>query len=107
MAKLKFTTIVTPNALEIMIEYTLISSILNRICEMTTKLLEYLRDPTLLDPLKNLLEIRTWGTKWKRKIGKTIEWVAWQWVNAKIDKESLALFKETINIPKEDMEDYH
>jgi hypothetical protein len=28
-------------------------------------------------------------------------------VNAKIDKESLALFKETINIPKVDMEDYH
>jgi hypothetical protein len=62
---------------------------------------------TLLDPLKNLLEIRTWGTKWRRKIDKTIEWVAWQWVNAKIDKESLGLFKETINILKEDMEDYH
>jgi hypothetical protein len=90
-----------------MIEYTLISSILNRICEMTTKLLEYPRDPTLLGPLKNLLEIRTWGTKWKRKIDKTIKWVAWQRMNAKIDKESLTLFKEIINIPKEDMEDYH
>ncbi len=49
-----------------MIVYTLISSILDRICEMTTKPLEYPRDPTLLDPLKNLLEIRTWGTKWKK-----------------------------------------
>ncbi len=49
-----------------MIEYTLITSILNRICEMTTKSLEYPRDPTLLDPLKNLLKIKTWGTKWKK-----------------------------------------
>jgi hypothetical protein len=28
-------------------------------------------------------------------------------MNAKIDKESLALLKQTINIPKEDMDDYH
>jgi hypothetical protein len=68
---------VTPNILENMIEYTLILSILDRICEMTTKPLEYPRDPTLLDPLKNLLEIRIWGTKWKRKINKTTEWVGW------------------------------
>jgi hypothetical protein len=54
---------VTSNTLETMIEYTLISSILNRICEMTTKSLEYPRDPTLLDPFKNLLEIKTWGTE--------------------------------------------
>jgi hypothetical protein len=33
--------------------------------------------------------------------------MAWRWANAKINKENLALFKETINIPKEDMEDYH
>jgi hypothetical protein len=33
--------------------------------------------------------------------------VAWRWVNAKIDKESLALLKEIVNIPKEDMENYH
>jgi hypothetical protein len=59
---------VTPNILESMIEYTLILNILDRICEMTTKPLEYLRNPALLDPLKNLLEIRIWGTKWKRKI---------------------------------------
>jgi hypothetical protein len=90
-----------------MIEYTLISSKLNRICEMTTKPLEYPRDPTLLYPLKNLLEIRIWGIEWKRKINKTTEWVAWQWANAKIDKECLALLKKFVNIPKEDMEDYH
>ncbi len=107
MAKWKFTGMVTPNILESMIEYTLILSILDRICEMTTKPLEYPRDPTLVDPLKNLLKIRIWGTKWKRKINKTIEWVAWWWVNAKIDKESLTLFKKTINVPKEDAEDYH
>ncbi len=57
---------VTLNTLETMIVYTLISIILDRICEMTTKPLEYPRDPTLLNPLKNLLEIRTWGTKWKK-----------------------------------------
>jgi hypothetical protein len=28
-------------------------------------------------------------------------------VNVKIDKESLALLKQIINTPKEDMEDYH
>jgi hypothetical protein len=89
MAKQKFIGMVTPNTLEIMIKYTLISSILNKICEMTTKPLEYPRDPTLLDPLKNFIEIKTWGIEWKRQIDKTIEWVAWQWVNAKIDKEVL------------------
>jgi hypothetical protein len=59
MAKQKITRMVTPNTLKIMIEYLLISSILNRICEMTTKPLEYPRDPTLLDPFKNLLKIKT------------------------------------------------
>jgi hypothetical protein len=54
-----------------------------------------------------LIEIRTWGSKWKPQIDKTIEWVAWQWANAKIDKESLTLFKQIIKIWKEDMEDYH
>jgi hypothetical protein len=68
---------VTPNILETMIEYTLILSNLDRICKMTTKPLEYPRDPTLLNPFKKLLEIRIWGTKWKRKINKTTEWVAW------------------------------
>ncbi len=98
---------VTPNILETMIEYTLISSILNRICKMTTKPLEYPRDPTLLKPFKNLLEIKTWGTKLKRQFDKTIKWAAWRWANAKIDKKSFALFKEIVNILKEDMEDYH
>jgi hypothetical protein len=62
MAKQKFTRMVTPNTLETIIEYTLISSILNKICKMTTKPLEYPKNPTLLDPFKNLLEIKTWGT---------------------------------------------
>jgi hypothetical protein len=38
---------------------------------------------------------------------KTNEWVTWHWVNAKINKESFALFKQIVNIPKENMEDYH
>jgi hypothetical protein len=37
-------------------------------------------------------------------LGQTNEWVAWQWVNAKTNKENIALFKPTINILKEDME---
>jgi hypothetical protein len=40
MAKKKMSLIVTPNTLEIMIEYMLISNILNRICEMTKKFVE-------------------------------------------------------------------
>jgi hypothetical protein len=62
LAKRKYIGMVSPNTLKTIIEYTLISSILNRICEMTTKLLGYPKDPTLLDPLKNLLKIKTWGT---------------------------------------------
>ncbi len=46
-----------------MIKYTLISNILNRICEMITKPWEYPRNDTHLLPLQHLLEIRTWGTK--------------------------------------------
>jgi hypothetical protein len=29
------------------------------------------------------------------------------WANRKIDKKSLTLLKQIVNIPKEDMEDYH
>jgi hypothetical protein len=51
MARGKLTPIFTPNTLESMIEYTLISSLLDRICEMTTKPWEYLKDDTQLLPL--------------------------------------------------------
>jgi hypothetical protein len=44
-----------------MIEYTSISSILERICEMITKPWEYPRDDILLIPLQHLLKIKTWG----------------------------------------------
>jgi hypothetical protein len=53
------------------------------------------------------LEIRTWGIEWKIIIDKTDEWAVWWLVNVKIDKENIALLKQTINIPKEDMEYYH
>jgi hypothetical protein len=59
--KSNFTRMVTPNILESMIEYVIISNTLYRICKMTTKPLEYPRDPTLLEPLNDLLEIRTRG----------------------------------------------
>jgi hypothetical protein len=62
MAKRKVIGMVTPNTLKAMIEYKLISNMLNRICEMIIKPLEYIRDPTRLNPLRNLLEVKTWGT---------------------------------------------
>jgi hypothetical protein len=68
--------IFTLNTLESMIKYILISSILDIICEMTTKLWECPRDETQLLHLQHLLEIRIWGTKWKRTIDETNEWVA-------------------------------
>jgi hypothetical protein len=61
MAKSNFTRMVTLNTLETTIEYTIILNILDRICETITKPLEYPRDSTFLEPLKNLLEIKTWG----------------------------------------------
>jgi hypothetical protein len=66
MERRKLTPNVTPNILESMIEYTLISSILNRICKMTKKSFEYPRDDIRLNLLRHLLEIRTLGTKWKK-----------------------------------------
>jgi hypothetical protein len=95
MAKGKLPPIFTPNTLESMIEYTIISNILDKICEMTTK------------PWECQREFKTWGTKWKRTIDKTNEWATWQWMNEKINKEIFAILKQTIKIPKENMEDYH
>jgi hypothetical protein len=69
--------------------------------------LKYPKDDTSLDPLQILLEIKTWGIKWKKLIDKTNEWLAWQWANAKIDKELFSLLKHTVHISKEDMEDYN
>jgi hypothetical protein len=31
----------------------------------------------------------------------------WRWANVNINKKKIALLKQTVNIPKEDMEDYH
>jgi hypothetical protein len=36
------------------------------------KPLEYPKDPTLIDPRKNLLEIKIWGIDWKRKFWQNI-----------------------------------
>ncbi len=51
-----------------MIEYTLILSILERICEMTPKPWECQRDESWLLPLQHLLKIKTWGKEPKKKI---------------------------------------
>jgi hypothetical protein len=51
MARGKLPPIFTPNTSESMIEYTLISNILNTICEMTTKPWECPKDETQLLPL--------------------------------------------------------
>jgi hypothetical protein len=77
MVKRKLSPIVTPNTLEYMIKYTLISSILEKNCEMTKKPLEHPKDNTRLNPLLHLFEIKTWGIEWKRVIDKTMEWAAW------------------------------
>jgi hypothetical protein len=36
-----------------------------------------------------------------------VEWVAWQWANVKMDKYSLFIMKQSVNISKDDMEDYN
>jgi hypothetical protein len=66
MIKRKLSPIFTPNSLDFMVEYMLVSNILERICDMTKEPLEYSRDNTRLDPFKHLLEIKTWGKfgKW-------------------------------------------
>jgi hypothetical protein len=107
MARRKFIAMVTPNTLETMIEYTLISSILHRISEMLKMPLEYPRDPTLLNLFKKLLKIRMWGLERENQIDKINQWATWQWANAKIDKKTFTLLKQTLKITKEDMEDYH
>jgi hypothetical protein len=61
MERRKLTPNVTPNILESTIEYTLMLNI-NRICEMTKKLLESPRNDTELNPLRHLFKIKTWGT---------------------------------------------
>jgi hypothetical protein len=77
ITKRKFIAMVTPNTLETMIEYTLISSILHRISEMLKTPLEYPRDSTLLNSFKKLLEIRMQGSKWENQIDKVNEWATW------------------------------
>jgi hypothetical protein len=62
MAKRKLSPTVTPNTLESMIEYMLISNILERICEITKNPLEYPKDNIKLDPLVHLLKIKIEGT---------------------------------------------
>ncbi len=90
-----------------MIEDTLISNIFEKICEMTTKPWECQINDGQLLPFKHLINIKTWGKEWKRTIDKTNEWAAWRWANVKINKQSLAILKQIVNIPKEDMEDYY
>jgi hypothetical protein len=68
---------------------------------------EYPRDNTKLDLLKHLLKIKIWVTKWRGVIDKTMEWAAWQWANAKIDKKSLSIMRQNVNISKDDMENYN
>jgi hypothetical protein len=70
MIRGKLPPIFTPNILESMIEYTLISSILNKICGMITKPWEYSKDVIRLFPFQHLLEIKTWGIKWNFFLAK-------------------------------------
>jgi phage major head subunit gpT-like protein len=61
----------------------------------------------MLDPFKHLLEIRTWGTEWKKVIDKIVEWVAWLWTNVKMEKYNLSIMRQSVKISKDDMEDYN
>ncbi len=36
-----------------------------------------------------------------------MEWATWQWANVKMDKESFSIMKQSVNISKNDMEDYN
>jgi len=36
-----------------------------------------------------------------------MEWATWRWANAKSDKESLSIMKQSVNISRDDMEDYN
>jgi hypothetical protein len=94
MANRKFTTMVTPNTLETMIEYTLISSILDRIGEMIKTPLEYPRYSHLVEPPQVVAKNQNMGIIMEKTINKTNEWTTWQWANVKINKESFTLFKQ-------------
>ncbi len=48
-----------------------------------------------------------WGLERENQIDKINQWATWQWANAKIDKKTFTLFKQTLKITKEDMENYH
>jgi hypothetical protein len=36
-----------------------------------------------------------------------VEWAAWRWANVKMDKESFYIVTQSLNISKDDMEDYN
>jgi hypothetical protein len=36
-----------------------------------------------------------------------MEWAAWRWENVKMDKESLSIMRQSVNISKDDMKDYN
>jgi hypothetical protein len=36
-----------------------------------------------------------------------MEWATWRWANAKNDKKSLSIMKQSVNISRDDMEDYN
>jgi hypothetical protein len=66
---------VTLNTLESMIEYTLISSILDKnMWNNKKKRLEYPWNDIILDPLWNFLKIKTWGT-WNEKGNWQNKWM--------------------------------
>jgi hypothetical protein len=66
MAKGKLPPIYIANTLELMIEYTLISSILDKICEMTTKPWEYPRIKHSIIPLLPSARNQNMGNKMEK-----------------------------------------
>ncbi len=66
MARGKLPPIYTPNTLESMIEYTLISSMLNGICDMTTKPWECPKDKHSVTPLVPFVGNQNMGNKMEK-----------------------------------------
>jgi len=97
VAKRKLSPTVTLNTLHLNLKHT------KKNLWDEKKPLEYPKDNTKLNPVKHLLEFKTWWIKWKRVINKIVEWVAWWWANAKMDEESLFIMKQNVSISKDDI----
>ncbi len=100
MAKRKLSPTIRPNTLESMIEYILVSSIFKKIYEMTKKPSKYPRDNTKFPH----------AFAWNQHMGNIMEENNWQnggMGGIVMDKENIFIMKQSVNISKDDMEEYN